>query len=143
MHKTILFVGILILGMAGLLNAQSSMDLSAEIPFAFNAGEHEMLAGEYTVSANSDQCLMIRNAVGDESAFLLRFRVSAAESGKTARLVFNKYPNGKYFLSQVWHEGDLTGSEAMKTKLEREMVTSTLKAGLRPMRVIIVAHIRK
>ena len=141
MKRNLGWMGALALGLVGLLNAQSSETLKAEIPFAFHVSNHEMLAGKYLVKALAPQYIRVVSAEAKDSAFVPRFAAIAVKAPGRARLVFNKYPNGRYFLSQIWHEGLTTGSEVFKSKLEREMVTSTLQAGMRPVRVVVLAYI--
>jgi len=135
-------VSVVALGMAGFLNAQSSsVTVKAEVPFAFNVGGHEMLAGDYVVASPIGGAIEVKSDDRSDGAFHVWHAVSVAEASETGRLVFNKYPNGKCFLSQIWAAGETTGKQLPKSRQEREMVSSTLRAGMTPIKVIVFAQI--
>ena len=53
--------------------------------------------------------------------------------------MFNKYVDGRIFLTQIIHSGSAVASETIKDKKERESVVSSLRASNYPTTVTIVA----
>jgi hypothetical protein len=123
---------IALLTVAGLsnANAQSSVELKANIPFAFSVGNKTMTAGEYTVrctNPNSDiKVLQIRSSDGPESA-LVTTRSVIGKTQDDAKLVFYRYGD-QYFFAQAWLSSDSIGMQAPKSRSEkqtaRELATS-------------------
>lgn len=131
------------LALAGVLIAESSVPLVAHMPFAFYVGEQWMRAGEYSVQREAGRSL-VWVSPSEPGARAVYFAFGADAKVKESRqnlLVFNKYGE-RYFLSQIIHAGDNVASELTRSAREREIVTSTLVSGIRPTRVVIVAHVR-
>ena len=132
-----------LVGLAGALHAQSSAPLVADVPFAFFAGDTAMPAGEYRVWLNKDIQKVVVDPVEPRSGvFLPAFGADAKARPDKCVLVFNKYSEDRIFLNRIIHEGNSIASEMMKSKRERESVTSTLTSGLRPTTVVVLARMR-
>jgi len=132
-----------LVGLASALHAQSSAPLVADIPFAFFAGDTAMPAGEYRVWLNKDSMRVVVRPVEPRSGvFLSAFGADAKARPEKYMLVFNKYSEDRIFLNRIIHAGDSIASEMMKSKRERESVTSTLISGLRPSTVVVLARMR-
>ena len=101
--------------------SRSGQQLTVDIPFAFNVGNAELAAGQYTVkivNPSSDRAvLQIRDAKGQSSALVATTDV-AGWSSKNARLTFRQY-GSQYFLAQVWMAGDATGLKTNSSSAER------------------------
>ena len=118
---------IALLTVAGLSSAkaqtQASVQLKANIPFAFSVGNKTLPAGEYTVrctNPNSDmKVLQLRSSDGMESA-LIRTSSVIGESQDNAKLVFNRYGE-QYFFAQVWLPSETIGMQAPKSRTEKQM----------------------
>ena len=130
--KRALFSLVCLVGLASALHAQSSAPLVADVPFAFFAGDTAMPAGEYRVWRDPSTQKVRVDPEGGWGVFLSSFGTSVKAPSKKCLLVFNKYSEDRIFLSQIIYAGDSTASEMIKSKRERESVTSTLISGLRP-----------
>lgn len=116
-----------LLAVAGLSSAnaqtQSSVQLKANIPFAFSVGNQTMPAGEYTVrctNPSSDmKVLQLRSRDGNESA-LVRTSSVIGKLQDGARLVFYRYDD-QYFFAQAWLPSDSIGMQAPKSRNENRM----------------------
>lgn len=142
MKPTVVTGCILSLLVAGLVHAQTMPVLTADIPFDFYVGSKWMPAGEYRVEG-VNTLLRLFGVENKEAGLVFMYGVSARETPETGRLVFTRYENGRTFLTRVWHPYSNLGGETVKTRLERESVTSTLVAGHRPVTVVVLATVLK
>ena len=118
---------IALLTVAGLSSAkaqtQASVQLKANIPFAFSVGNQTMPAGEYTVrctNPSSDmKVLQLRSRDGHESA-LVRTSSVIGKSQDVAKLVFYRYRD-QYFFAQAWLPSEAIGMQAPKSRAEKQM----------------------
>jgi hypothetical protein len=142
--KSILSCFVFLLALACTLTAQSSVPLIADVPFPFFVGNQQMPAGEYRFALRPDvgrTALAVRDENGAQ-VFVLSFAADAKKKGEENWVVFTKYANNRHFLRQIVHAGDITASETLKSRTERQSVTSTLHAGNYPTKVVIVARVR-
>lgn len=104
--------------------SRSSQQLTVDVPFAFNVGNTELPAGEYTVkiiNPSSDRAvLQIRDAKG-QSSTLVGTTDIVGRSVTSAKLSFNQY-GAQYFLAQVWMAGDATGLTTSRSSAERAAI---------------------
>ncbi|HEX8844124.1 MAG TPA: hypothetical protein VF791_05745 [Pyrinomonadaceae bacterium] len=127
------------------VQAQSSSEQTASIPFSFNVGNKSFPAGEYRVTrinpASDKTALVIRSADGRMSKLVLTMNVQDSKTHESAKLVFNRYGD-QYYLAQVWTPADNTGLELPVSRSERtlarnagerapEQTTVALNAGRR------------
>lgn len=118
---------IALLVVAGLSSAkaqtQPSVQLKANIPFAFSVGNKTLPAGEYSarcINPSSDmKVLQLRSSDGHEGA-LIRTGSVIGDSEANAKLVFNRYGE-RYFLAQAWLPSEAIGLQAPKSRTERQM----------------------
>lgn len=107
---------------AGSAIAQT-VHVRGDIPFNFAVGNKTLPAGTYdvgTISSGDSKTLLLQSRDGDASMMV---NSNAAESFKPAdktKLVFNRYGN-RYFLSQIWVNGETRGRQLPKTSREKEM----------------------
>jgi hypothetical protein len=112
--------------------AQSSVNLAASVPFAFNVGTRSLPAGDYRIYGQSGSPnLIVRTADGAASAIILTTNASRFNSPKQSKLVFRVYGQ-KSYLAGVWTAGIGRGRETPKTAAEKE----TERAGI-PMQVAV------
>ena len=101
-------------------SAKSANGVRAQIPFDFHVGDNPMPAGNYQISALSDDDVALRIGNGNRSEITLTSSKEAkAGSESRARLVFHKYGD-QYFLAAVWG-ADQTGRELRESKRERRL----------------------
>ncbi len=108
-----------LVGLTGLLNAQKSTTVTAQIPFAFVANGTTMPAGECTIEidVNGRTELSIRS--GKQHIFASPIGDESASARKKTALVFHNYGN-RYFLAAIEHEGG-TGYQLPASRVEREL----------------------
>jgi hypothetical protein len=116
--------------------------LSVKIPFAFQAGDHTLPAGEYVVDSTISGTRMIqrlRQVDGNAMMVVMTIPVEARNGHAVPELVFNCYGETK-FLSQIW-TGDNEGRQLSKSNREkraaigeggREIALLLQPAGARP-----------
>jgi hypothetical protein len=118
---------IALLTVAGLSNAnaqtQPSVQLKANIPFAFSVGNKTMPAGEYTVGCTNPtsdiKVLQLRSSDGHESALVMT-RSIIGKTQDNAKLVFYRYGD-QYFFAQAWLPSNSIGMQAPKSRSEKQM----------------------
>jgi hypothetical protein len=126
MKKLLLFslLGAFVLVIAASLSAQSNgCPIKANIPFDFDAGSTHFSAGEYDVSAINFQGALAIVGRNSQSALVNSRRAQSSSPSATTKLVFHQY-GGSYFLYQIWVEGESSGRELPKTKLEKELASN-------------------
>ena len=94
--------------------------LSVKIPFAFQAGDHTLPAGEYVVDSAVSGTRVIqrlRQVDGNAVMIVMTTPVEARDGHTEPQLVFNCYGQTK-FLSQIW-TGDNEGLQLFKSNREK------------------------
>ena len=106
---------------AGVCYAQQPV-LAVNIPFAFQAGNQTLPAGEYrveTVLTGSGNLQRLRQVNGDASMIVSTMSVEPKKGKVDPELVFNRYGQ-KYFLAQIWTGGP-QGHQLFKSNREKEI----------------------
>jgi hypothetical protein len=108
--------------MASTRVAQAQELLVVNVPFHFVAGNKTLPAGVYSikVSAPERTLLLVDRKDAAASTFMNTNPVATAEIQTEAKLIFNRYGD-RYFLSQVWTEGNSQGRQLLKSAQEKEM----------------------
>jgi hypothetical protein len=115
-----------LVGLGLLLTAVSvsaqTLPVKANVPFNFMANKATMPAGEYTIEAliSSSRGLLIRGSDPQVEAIVLTGPCESLNAAPQTKLVFHRYGD-RYFLSQIWVQGDKTGHQLPKTKREAEV----------------------
>ena len=120
---------------AGSLYAQISSPEKANIPFDFTAGNMDLPAGEYTVETTGTVDNLVICGAGTRGVFLGSDAVQANRAPASSKLVFHRYGD-RYFLSQIWVQGEHWGRELPMTKSEKELRASNA----RPTLVAVLAY---
>jgi hypothetical protein len=102
--------------------AQAQEALVVNVPFDFTAGNQNLPAGEYSVkvSQSDARIVLIERKDATAAMFVGTNAVDANKIQSESKLVFNRYGD-RYFLSQVWNEGNSRGRQLMKTASEKEI----------------------
>jgi hypothetical protein len=90
--------------------------LKAEIPFNFMVGKTTLPSGEYTIRSLSDQVLSI-SGLGQHSILFTASTCRSLKAAPQSKLVFARYGD-RYFLSEMWTEGNSVGRELPKSHRE-------------------------
>jgi hypothetical protein len=123
------FFGLGLLLVASAVQAQSN-GVKADIPFDFVVGNQMLPAGEYTVSnqGSVNQAILIRSDEGNSAALSLTQSCSSHNPSAKTKLVFHTM-GGRYFLYQVWTQGNYSGQQLPKSKAEVELARNTDTTG--------------
>ena len=98
--------------------------MKVNVPFAFNAEEHFLPAGEYTIfTVTPQRSIRIVSADGTHSAVIDTLPNYANEPSTKSRLVFHQYGN-EYFLAQVWTAGQDVARNPLSGKRAMEIASS-------------------
>ena len=124
--KLVLALCLLTVGGGVVANAQIDSDsrIEANVPFAFVVGKATLPAGKYEIKGiddNTPGVLELRSA----NRKTIVFETDAArtrddEPATKTELVFDKIGD-KYFLAQVWAEGNGAGSQLVKSRTEKRL----------------------
>lgn len=136
MHKLFKTKSLLILGVftfamslstAMAFTLHPGYGVEANIPFAFNAGETQLPAGNYIIVRTSDvdPAMKLTNENSNISVFLPVEDMAEMNGSETSELVFNKIGD-KDFLSEVRTDGDTYQFE--KSHQEKQLVMNGSKA---------------
>jgi len=121
--RALVMAGVMALtAMATTRVAQAQEPLAVNIPFDFVAGNMQLPAGEYMVkvSAPTHTLILISRKDSTASGFVNTNAAVSSEPQSESKLVFNRYGD-RYFLSQVWTEGNSQGRQLLKSAREKEM----------------------
>jgi len=120
--QSILLAGLLVLSsIAATQVARAQEAMVVDIPFAFTAGNATLPAGEYRVQKmdRNPSVLLIHCWDAGASTMVITNAAQAKELQTESKLVFKRYGN-RYFLSQVWTAGSISGRQLPKSPKEKE-----------------------
>lgn len=115
---------------AGQCRAQSK-PLEANIPFAFEAGNKTMPAGNYRIESmqtGAGSVQVIRGASRDLQAIVSTSAVTATGATPAPELIFHRYGN-HYFLAQIRTDDGRT-RELLPSRQEKEVARSQARSEL-------------
>ena len=95
--------------------------LTVKVPFAFQAGDHTLPAGEYRVSSaitGTKTIQRLRQVDGDAVIGFATLPADTRNGHPDAKLIFNRYGQTR-FLSQIW-TGDGEGRQLIKSNREKQ-----------------------
>src|ERR1700732_1657177 len=104
-------------------NAQIIGDVEATIPFQFHAGNTKFPAGEYRIHVMDNTDLSVMEISSMDGSVSALFQVQEAETNSEptkTELIFNKYGN-RYFLAQLFDEGNPSGSRVVESRYEKKV----------------------
>lgn len=118
----------LVAGLGGAVTASAQVEsdttIEANIPFAFVVEQTTLPAGKYVIRvAETDnlKVMEIRSAGRRGAAVLFETQgVQPERAPSRSELVFDKLGD-QYFLSQIFVEGEPTGAQLLKSKMERRL----------------------
>jgi hypothetical protein len=99
----------------------STLHLTANIPFDFRSGSEIMPAGRYDIQTVSNHVLLIRGADQRRAQFMSAYSAETLKPSDQGKLVFHRYGN-RYFLYQIWSPGQSTGFQLPKSHSEKETI---------------------
>jgi hypothetical protein len=138
MLRASLFAVILaVMSMSPTIYAQASGEsVEFNVPFAFEDGSQSFPPGQYTIQRESQNILLIRGA----SCSGLRLRTSDEdrEPSTTTKVAFRKYGN-RYFVGEVWVEGETTHTYTLESKSEKRWASEFSENKTAPTSVEVAA----
>jgi len=99
------------------------------------AGSVDLPAGEYQVERMGTVDNLLIRGEGTQGMFLGSQAAQANSRPAGSKLVFHRYGD-RYFLSQIWAQGEERGSELPMMKVEKELRASNA----RPTLVAVLAY---
>jgi hypothetical protein len=119
--QALALVGVLILALAA-SSAFAQSEVRANIPFAFVVNKTTLPAGNYSIdrAGMTSDAVVIRGLDGKTSQLAGTMSRGASKISDRTKLVFHRYGD-RYFLSQIWVEGNVHMRELAKSKLESEV----------------------
>jgi hypothetical protein len=123
MKRQILSVAALVLTALAPVPSHAQQLTQAKIPFAFQAGNTTMPAGEYQVRRaflESVTTALIRRTDSSASTFVLTNVVDSRDKKANPRLIFHCYSN-QCFLSEIW-VGSGQGLKLLQSRREQELL---------------------
>ena len=142
-----LFLALCLLTVGGGVVANAQIDtgvtIQANVPFTFVVGDTTLPAGKYDIKVmdgDSANVLELRSVHGHTSVV---FDTESAETRgdrivSKGELAFDKIGD-TYFLSQIWMAGSASGSQLVKSRMEKRLEGK----GMNSERHSIVAILRK
>lgn len=107
------------------VHAQTQTIMTANVPFAFSVGDHQLPAGAYAVR-EMDRATLIEAKDGPEKVLGIYLYAGPSKADET-KLVFDKVGD-HYFLAQIWTSARGQGLELPQSKLEKELRASNTEA---------------
>ena len=101
--KRVAMLLMMLVGLAGLLNAQTDGAVKAQVPFAFVANGKTMPAGECTIAIVEHGPKVLMISCGDHRSFAPAIADESPNAHKKTALVFHQYGD-RYFLSSIKRE---------------------------------------
>jgi len=111
-------------------SAYAQTALKANVPFNFIVAGKTLPAGEYTVVNQGpvNQVILIRSDEGKTAILSLTQPCSSLNPSAKTKLVFHSMA-GRYFLYQIWTQGNSSGRQLPKSKAEVELAKNTDTTG--------------
>ena len=107
---------------AGSAIAQT-VHVRANIPFNFAVGSKTLPAGTYdvgTIDGRDSKMLLLQGRDGNSSMMVGSNAAQNVKPADKTKLVFNQY-GSRYFLSEIWVNGNRRGRQLPKTSREKEL----------------------
>lgn len=119
---TLISVLTLLLAAGSAMAQMNTPIVKANIPFSFVVDKQALPAGTYEIGSYGSlgQALMIQGEQGNASKLVLANRADTGKPATQTKLVFRRYGD-RYFLSQVWVEGNRIGRQLPKSAHEAEV----------------------
>ncbi len=132
-------VGVLSVMLAAGPALAQTVHVRSNIPFNFVVDKATLPAGQYdvrTVSAGTDSILLLSGLDTHANAMIGSNDIESSDASNETKLVFD-HVGDRYFLRQIWVEGETAGREFPKTKYENELASIRM-----PDRVVVMARLK-
>ena len=117
----ILLTMTLLLGAVSTYAQEIRPSLKTSIPFGFTVGNQSFPAGDYIISSDQSQHLiLLKSTNGAHVTFALTNTKYVLEPTAYSKLVF-RHSGNAYFLSEMWRQGDTSGRELVGGHRSKEL----------------------
>jgi hypothetical protein len=116
-------VGVLALLLVGASANAQTIKVKASVPFDFIVNGQTLPAGQYTVDSfgvMDGKTLMLRNGDAKQNLIVQAISTESLKPSEKTKLVFHRYAD-RYFLAEVWVEGNDLGHQIAKSSREKEL----------------------
>lgn len=113
-----------LVGLTGLVKAQASTKITAQVPFDFVANGKTIPAGECTIIVDVNGRTLLSIASGQQHTYAFPIADESPNAHKKTALVFHRY-GSRYYLAAIKHEGG-TGYQLPASRLERELLARNI-----------------
>ena len=103
--------------------SRNTQQLRANIPFAFDAGNKILAAGDYkvqVVNPSSDHSVLQIASTDGKSSVMVKTTDIQGQSSEKAKLTFRRYGD-QYFLAQIWMAAESSGLDTPRPKAEKSL----------------------
>lgn len=105
--------------------AQNSVRMTVDVPFAFNAANQSLAAGQYTFVTSADSSIAyLYDQSGKHRTALMTNLDTGKAPAKGAALVFHRYGNQTYFAG-AWSALSASGRMVPESRGEKEAAKSS------------------
>ncbi|MBL8293588.1 MAG: hypothetical protein JNN08_17200 [Bryobacterales bacterium] len=122
-------------------SAQFTRQLTADIPFGFYAGDKWLAAGEYKFLVN-DNVVTVQSPEQPEALLFARHSANG-DKNSAPSITFTKYSNDRIFLARLYNPAWSVTPDLVKSKREREVVSSRVVCRNRLETVVILARLSR
>jgi len=121
MKRNLLYAAALALAVTTAASAQT-INLRVNVPFSFIVNRATLPAGEYSVQSLDDygKILAIRDLDTKATSLVVSNPCRSLKSASQTKLIFHRYGD-RYFLNQIWVEGNNAGHELSTSAREKEV----------------------
>jgi len=120
------FFGLALLLAVSAAQAQETR-VKASIPFDFVVGNQVLPSGDYMVvsQGSGNEAILIRSDDNKAVSLSLTYACSSFNPSDKTKLVFHSLA-GQYFLSQIWAQGNTSGRELPRSKVEIHLAKNNI-----------------
>jgi hypothetical protein len=117
----LLFTAALALAVTTVASAQT-IKVKVNVPFGFIVNRATLPAGEYLMESVDDagKVLAIRDLDTNTAKLVIFNSCRSSKAGSQTKLIFHRYGD-RYFLNQIWVEGNSSGHELSPSPREKEV----------------------
>ena len=129
MNKKLLSLAMSLALLIGAAAQAQTTHLKVTVPFEFTAGNLQLPAGEYEVTALGSwggPTLSIYNVNSKAASVVLSSSCRSQKSTAKGKLVFYRYGH-EYFLAEVWNQNSFTGSQIKINPQQTELAKNQSK----------------
>ena len=116
-----LMLGVFVL--AALCTSHAQYDgpiVNVSIPFNFNIGAQRFVAGDYSFKPLLPHTITLQTRRGHGLTNASSISVISRDAPNATTVVFNRYLD-RYFLSEIWVQGNNDGQAFIKSPVEKEL----------------------